>query len=253
VVLKRLLALTAALMATVLAAVPTAAAQNGYVVVHPSAMHGWAFFNDNHKAGSGQMVFGPTGQPLGVGSAELTLTTSSDGYTLTTHNHDLTKVSSIISLDYSTYTRNTHAIALQLTVYNTTDPLALGYHRLVYEPGVSQGNPAVVSGAWQRWAPTAPTARWWMTHPPTTGVCSQATPCPWPTLKAMFPTTTLRGDPEGSVHLKAGSGWSMDPTTPPNKYNVDAFVFVAASPFAGVLYDFEPERAGSGGGGGEGE
>jgi hypothetical protein len=236
---KRLFALAAALVATVLAAAPTAAAQNGYVVVSPSNMNGWGFWDDTReKPGTGQMVFGPAGQPLGVGSAELTLTSAltatgafADGEALVTTNHDGTLVDSIIALDYWTYTRNKQAISIQLAF--RTSPLPGNYHRLVYEPG-TRGNPAVTENVWQWQHPTAPTAGWWVTN---STVCNQSTvpACTWTEINALFgkyPLTTA------GVWLKAGSNWQ------PGKYNVDAFLFVASAPWAAVLYDFEPERNG---------
>jgi hypothetical protein len=195
-------------------------------------MNGWAFFNDNGKSGSGQMVFGPTGQPLGAGSAELTLTGSADGYTLATRNHDGTLIASIVKLDYSTYTRNGNAISLDLTVYNTNLALPFpGYHRLVFEP---VNNGTVMPNTWQRWTPTGLAARWWVTQNKA-GVCTQSSPCTWAEIRGYFSTSTIRGDLEGGVHLKAGSGWSL------GQYNVDAFLFAATVPLTGVLYDFEPE------------
>jgi hypothetical protein len=196
-------------------------------------MHGWGFVNDNGKAGSGRMVFGPTGQPLGAGSAELTLTQSIDGWALATGNHEGTKVAGIVSLDYSTFTRNIYATTVQLTVNNpSSDLLFPGYHRLVFEPSVTPGS--VTPNQWQRWSPTGAMAKWWITRNKT-ALCTQASPCTWAQIKALFPTSTING----GVWLKAGSGW------PAGLYNVDAFLFIAASPLAGVLYDFEPERGDS--------
>jgi hypothetical protein len=198
-------------------------------------MNGWGFVDDNNTGtGGGQMRFGPPGQPLGVGSAELTLTSKHnaagqylDGWALATGNHNTTKVTSILSLYYSTYTAspNTNAIALQLAVSNT---LPTGYHRLVYEP---TNNGSVVSNHWQRWNPTDPAARWWMT-PRDNPVCPQSNPCLWSQIKILFPNATITG----GIWFKAGSNWS------PGTYDVDAFLFVATLPLRGTLYDFEPDR-----------
>jgi hypothetical protein len=220
--LKRFVSLGAAVAAALLVALPVAAAENGRVTVQPGDMEGWAFVNDNHKGGSGKMVFGPAGQPFGKGSAELTLTSTLDGWALASGNHEGTRIANITALDYWTYTRNSNAIALQLTINNPS------YHRLVYEPG-SHGNlPAVNPKHWQQWHPTAAASRWWVTR---STVCGQNTPgCTWGQVKAMFPNATIAG----GVWLKAGSGWSA------NKYNVDGFHFAATSPRTHVLYDFEP-------------
>jgi hypothetical protein len=59
-------------------------------------------------------------------------------------------------------------------------------------------------------------------------------PCTWTEIRALFAANPIS---EG-VFLKAGSGW------PANSYNVDAFLFIAAAPLTGVVYDFEPERNG---------
>lgn len=212
----------AALVGSLLLAAPAAAGQNGYVVVHPGNMHGWAFVSESGTGGGGQMVSGPAGQPLGVGSAELALESTADGWALATGNHDGTMIASITSLNYSTYTRNTNAISLQLAFSGPT------YHRLVFEPS---NNAAVTPNHWQQWTPTAPTARWWITR--STTVCTQASLCTWLQINTMFPAATITG----GVWLKAGSGWSA------GSYNVDGFTFDAANQRA-VTYDFEPSRNG---------
>jgi hypothetical protein len=191
-------------------------------------MNGWAFNNDNGKAGSGKMVFGPTGQPLGAGSAELTLTQGIDGWALVTGNHEGTNIGGITSLDYSTYTGNSNAIALQLAVDNIGGDY---YHRFVFEPGI-QGSP-VKANEWQRWNPTAATAKWWVTDSSNElTFCKQAWPCSWTDINKTYPNATITG----GIWLKAGSGWSA------GKYNVDAFHFIVAMPSRSVVYDFEPDR-----------
>jgi hypothetical protein len=98
----------------------------------------------------------------------------------------------------------------------------------VYEPG-SHGNPAVTPNTWQRWNPLDLNAKWWVTR---STICGQLTPgCTWAEIQVKFVTTNTI---TGGVWLKAGSNWL------PNKYNVDAFLFVATAPLSGVLYDFEP-------------
>jgi hypothetical protein len=239
VVRKSLFSLVAALLGALLVAAPAAAAENGYVVVRPDEMHGWGFVHESGGGGNGQMVFGPAPAPLGVGSAQLTLSDAkdargrADGWALGTLNHNGTTIASIISLDYSTYTRNNYAVTVQLAVSNPADSLVLpGYHRLVFEPSVTPGS--VQQGTWQRWSPTGPLRKWWFTNNPTP-VCTQVAPCTWTEIRALFAANPIS---EG-VFLKAGSGW------PANSYNVDAFLFIAAAPWAGVLYDFEPETNGS--------
>jgi len=230
VVRKRLLALGAALLLSVLLAAPAGAAENGLVTVSPSDMHGWGFVNDNR--GTGKMVFGP-GRPLGEGSAELTLAASTDGFALATLNHDGTRIANITSLNYSTYTRNANAIALQLAVSNIG---FTHYHRFVFEPRI-QAPMAVEANQWQRWNATAPLARWWVSDSSNElTFCKQAAPCTWTDLKGHYPLATITG----GVWLKAGSGWTMDPSTSANKYNVDGLHFAASSPRSNVLYDFEP-------------
>lgn len=213
------------MVALLLVAAPVAAAGAERVTVEPGDMEGWVFFNDNGRGGSGKMVFGPTGQPYGDGSAQITLTAGVDGWALATANHNGTRISSITSLDYSTYTHNTNAISLQLAVNNPSAALP-GYHRLVFEPS---NNGTVTPNVWQRWNPTAPGARWWITRNTTT-FCTQASPCTWTQINAMSSTSAITG----GVWLKAGSGWSA------NTYNVDGFHFAASSPRSNVLYDFEP-------------
>ncbi len=187
------------------------------VVVKPSALNGWYFWNDKDDTvfGSpGEFVFGPTLPPLGTGSVRLgPLTdngaTAAGSSVIATNAYWGTPLANITTLAYSTYQPGpTLAIALQFDVrYRLTDTAYGG--RLVFEP---YQNGAVGPG-WQSWSPLS--GRWWATKTTVagtggvrvgtlpTGNCGQSTPCTWAQIKAAFPAAQIYG----RFLLKAGGNW----------------------------------------------
>ena len=120
----------------------------GTNVVKPSSMDGWILAVEGVTGSTGGFATGPTGQPLGSGSAELTLTTALQGHVLALPGVFGGSRLDQMTLSYSTYRQsvdagNNLAIALQFNVdYDLTDA-ATGYQgRLVYEP--YQGNSGTV-------------------------------------------------------------------------------------------------------------
>ena len=231
----------------VLALVPSTSVASDIVVVSPNNMHGWVFFEDNNGGpGTGHMVTGPADPPLGSGSAQLTVAPATvpvpiDRQALGTQAYQGTMISDITSLNYWTYqTSITHAVTLQFDIrYHSTDSAYQG--RLVFEPGAPSGNPGIVSNAWQPWDGLA--GKWWASRPGPTGsngLCSQATPCTWPEVKANWPTASLW--PGGALLFKVGGGWE------PWTGNVDAFT-IGIQGRETTTYDFEPTCQESDGGG----
>ena len=195
---------------------------NGTITVSPSGMHGWSFYDDQHDSACTDssvctMVDGPSGQPIGGGSAELATPTIGAGTALMMQGYRSTRFDSITELSYSTYRQsidlgNNLAISLQFNVdYDLTDQ-STGYQgRIVFEPYHSAGG-AVLQNSWQRWDAMA--GKWWGTKSmvPRGGIsvtnpCVQATPCTWSELLAAFPNMGVHAT-YGIVVLKAGSGWA---------------------------------------------
>jgi len=205
------------------------------VVVSPSNPQGWAFFDDNGNGGSGSFVTGPGTPPLGVGSAQLSVNAVNQGYALggTTNS---TKLADLTTVSYSTYVQqgnNTIAPALQFNVdQDVTDANTAYQGRLVYEPYM---NGTVTDGQWQTW--DAASGKWWLSRSSTLfgGNCSQASPCTFAELEALYPNIGVL-DGTGNVVIKAGSGWNV-----PFVGNVDALTIGTAS--TTTTYDFEPYAA----------
>lgn len=195
---------------------------NGTVVVAPTAMQGWMFYDDQHDttctvATVCQMVGGPAGQPAGTGSAELATPVASDGKALVLADYAGTRFDSITDLHYSTYRQtadagNNLAIALQFNVdYDLTDAVTSYMGRIVFEPYQGVGG-NVPQSTWQTW--DAKAGKWWGTKSSVTkaGVsvtnpCIHATPCTWAQLLSIFPNVGVHAT-LGAVVLKAGSGWA---------------------------------------------
>lgn len=208
-----------------LAITPTLAATT--TVVYPGNMNGWAFAEEV-PTGSGTLVEGPGTPPLGTGSAQLTVDSTGRELLYTT-NYAGTRLDSISSLQYSTYTQSPTtgllAPSLQFDVdYDLTDLNTAWQGRLVYEPYM---NGTVTSGTWQTWNPLE--GVWWASGAPGNTVCPQASPCTWAQVLAAFPNAGIRAN-VGNVNFKAGGPWTGGFVG-----NVDAFTF------NNTTYDFETQ------------
>ena len=186
------------------------------IVVNPGNMNGWLFFPENTNSGqTGQMVFGPVGQPAGVGSAEFVLTANNQGEVLGMWDYKGTRLDKITSLEYSTFTPTAGVAlpALQFEFDNDrTDADNTFKGRLVYEPYYTH---AVSTGVWQTWNPmdnseSAGNGNWWFSNGTiaTNSGCSISTPCTWAEILAIYPDGGLRdnGAFTGATLFKSGSG-----------------------------------------------
>ena len=214
------------------------------IVVKPSAMNGWYFwndFNDTFTGSPGAMVVGPATPPLGTGSVELGPLTTAAGATgqsvIATDAYFGTGLANLTNLGYSTYQPGpTLAIALMFDVrYRTTDSAYGG--RLVFEP--YQNGAVTVGSGWQTWSPLSGT--WWATKTNAAGTggaqvvalpagnCSQSTPCTWAQINAAFPAAQVYG----RFLLKAGSNWSG--------FDGNADALTVGVNYGDTTYDFEPD------------
>ncbi len=214
------------------AAPHAAAAVN--VVVKPSALNGWGFYEEVASA-TGSFVVGPAPAPLGNGSARMTLDATGREL-LGTFAYAGVRLDQISVLQYSTYRSsadagNNLAISLQLDMdYDLTDANTAWQGRLVFEPYLTPGvGGAVLQNTWQTWDALA--GEWWSSGAPGNGVCPQANPCTWTEVLTAFPNAGVRAG--GAVQFKAGGPW------PNFDGNVDAFTIKAGG--NEVTYDFEPE------------
>lgn len=223
--MRKLLLALAAVVAVM--SVGVASAATSVVTVTPANMQGWHFFDDTTNGpGTGQMVFGPAGQPLGSGSAQLTALLPTDRQALGTGAYTDTRLANISQLGYWSYqTGPTLAISLQFDVrYRPTDTAYGG--RLVYEPYQSVG---AVPAGWTSWDTLA--GRWWASKTNaagSNGLCSQSSPCTWAQVRSNWPDAQIWG----RLLFKAGGAWSGFVG------NVDALT-VGVSGQA-TTYDFEP-------------
>lgn len=217
------------------------------VVVKPSAMNGWYFWNDKNDlfTGSpGAFVAGPATVPLGAGSVRLgpltdSGTTAAGHSAIATDAYFDTALANITSLGYSSFQPGpTVAVALQFDVrYRTTDVAYGG--RLVFEP-YQNGTVSVGSG-WQSWSLLG--GKWWATKTTAAGTggaqavalpsgnCAMSTPCTWSQITAAFPAARIFG----RTLLKAGSG----PGWIGFNGNADALTIGVGG--TDTTYDFEAE------------
>lgn len=194
--------------------------------VSPDAMNGWLAVDDNGKGGS--LDFINTHGSVGTGSAQLTTSTSLQGYMMYKPAYGGMKLVDMTSLSYDTYVKtgnNMIAPALQFDIdKDVTDADVNWQGRLVSEP---YRNGSVVDGQWQ--SQSALSGKWWFSKPASfDGNCSQASPCTLDTITTLYGSIGVRSVNGGGVGFKAGSGWNV-----PFEGGVDNFVI------NGDVYNFE--------------
>lgn len=221
----------------------------------------WSFVNDNSTTGDWTSGFhnGPGTPPVGVGSAYITLSSTSAGIVLAAQKYQGTQLSNIQGLTYSTYTNlSPAAMAFQIN-YDpdlTTAYPKPWYGRLVYEPYV---NGTVNNATWQTWdMKSGGAGKWWASSNANSTVdntCPQASPCTWSALIAAYPNIGIRNDSSSAIQFKAGSNWNgfngsvdnlnitIGGTTDAYNFELPADVYVNAS-WAGTSAGTDPDGAG---------
>jgi hypothetical protein len=235
-----LLGTAAASLAVLVGFLPALASTT--VTVTPTNMQGWTFVNDQTDATStatGVIAAGPGTPPLGTGSAQFTISSPTDGQIVEMAHAGL-KLSDITALTYSTYqdasnTSTATAVALQFNVAQDVTNASSTYQgRLVYEPYLNNGG-VVPLGTWNQW--DAKSGMWWLSKSSTLfgGNCSQASPCTFAQLEALYPNIGI-SPTFGAVVFKAGSGWNG-----PFMGAVDALTIGTAANT--TTYNFDPTAA----------
>lgn len=230
-------------------------------VVTSEQMQGWIFINDQTSgAGTGSMVSGPCTPPLGKGSAQLVVTSTSAGQTLMLPGYLGAKLSDITSLTYFTYqdpvnSSNAAAIHLQFNVdKNVTDADNSWQGRIVYEPYYNNGG-TVPLGAWTEWnALNSGDSRWWFSRSATKfdNNCPDGAPCTLAEIITLYPNIGIHPT-LGAVVLKAGSGWAaftgeVDALTIGVSGTISTYDFDMPSTTSDIC--IAPPASSSGGGGG---
>ncbi|MDX6269719.1 MAG: hypothetical protein QOD28_942 [Acidobacteriota bacterium] len=170
------------------------------VLVLPSNLNGWFFFNEgaNGLGGFEQGPATPTSTPpIGGGSANLVVD-STGRHSFGTQAYAGTRLDQITELSYYTF-KNTNPdqavdIGLQFDIdYDVTDANTSFQGRLVFEPYQAGINPR--QNVWQRWHALA--GKWWASRTNSTGsngLCPQSAPCTWPQVLANFPNAGIHAN-----------------------------------------------------------
>ncbi|MBK7726522.1 MAG: right-handed parallel beta-helix repeat-containing protein [Dehalococcoidia bacterium] len=199
---------------------------------------GWLFYDDNTDAFDntpgvlGSFVSGPAGQPLGSGSAEITIPVT--GRTnISTYQFAGTPLASITDLGFSAY--NTLAGAPAYMVINVDFDLTDTWQRrLVFVPT------GIVASTWQTHdALQGGSAMWvysgtnWPTPlaGPPGPVIPGTTAKSWNTILAQYPNARIRVS-DAHVGIRVGNPGPVETS------NIDRFVF--GTDLSRTLFDFEP-------------
>ncbi len=233
--MKKLLSSITLFMALLISMVGVTSAAATITVDEDNA--NWGFLVET-GAGTGEFVNGPGTPPLGNGSAQLTLDTTSSGVAIGTQQFTGTRLDVLTALGYSTYNsvgNNTVAPALQINIdYDLTDSTTSWQGRLVFEPYYDN---TIVDGTWQTWDALA--GHWWSSGNPvvgdasTTRHCPISSPCDLTTLLGHYPDAGVQTGSLSGVLFKAGSGWLAGYTG-----SVDDFTIGING--TDTTYNFEP-------------
>jgi hypothetical protein len=213
------------------------------VTVTSANLHGWFFYNDetdviNNSLGS--FVTGPDTPPLGVGSAQISVS-GTQRRNLATYQFSGAKLADITTLKFSTYNPS---------VGNGGGPNRSGYlhfnvdfngsdtwqRRLVFVPS---NNGAVIQNSWQEWdAIRGGAALWgysgnsWPVTGEPAGTAPGAVLKPWSLILTQYPGVRIRVT-DAFVGIRVGEPYESGYTE-----NIDAFKFGTAS--GTTEFDFEP-------------
>ncbi len=209
----------------------------GDVIATPTK---WFFYNDETDMIDntlGSFVAGPSTAPLGVGSAQMSVT-GTQRRNIATYQFKDVKLSDITQLEFSTYSQLTgdgslglseRAPYLQFNVdFNNTDTWQ---KRLVYVPAV---NGAVVSDTWQAWDAIDGGNALWMYSGATWPTTSDAgtTPKTWSQILALYPNAETRST-DSWFGFRVGEPYNNGFTG-----NVDKVVVGTVS--GTTTFDFDP-------------
>jgi hypothetical protein len=188
----------------------------------------WVIYT--RDTGTATFRAGPDGAPLGVGSLELTTTTSNDKVYAFNYEHIGTSLAAINAISYSTY--RTAGSAQQVTALNlevdVNGSLDGGYTVLVFEPVYNTNQGAVENNVWQTWdAYSGGSARWWSSRD-IPGVCAFDCFVAWEDILEANPDATIVG----------GFGVNQGGGNPGLTGAVDALQIGYGSDT--VTYNFEP-------------
>jgi hypothetical protein len=185
-------------------------------------------------------VTGPATPPLGQGSLQMSVSGTSDHWSVYNYDHMGTPLSAITALSYSTYTDNTTtAPALQMEI-NPGSPSPAGmvagcptksYSTLNFEPYLNSGG-TLASHTWQSWNVLSANGVVWGTG---ITACAPAsyTGISWATLLSYYPNATIKY----GFGVNVGSSWSA------MTGNADALTIGTSA--LTTTYNFEPNNSGS--------
>jgi uncharacterized repeat protein (TIGR01451 family) len=226
---------------------PAAAANT--VIVGPKQINtaGAKFFTYNdtgNGVGSASLVPGPTGQPIGVGSMQLSDDATS-AYVLQLFDPTLANLplSQLTTLNYSSVRTsanpsNTITPYLQIALdYDGTDADTSFQSRLSFLPSFSGAGP-IAQNQWNTWNGLA--GKWYGNSAnPIVGnvavpqACPQSAPCTWAQVLAAYPNASIQGGAFNGIFLRDGSQ-----STSPQVGAVDGLSVGVNG--VDTTYDFEP-------------
>jgi hypothetical protein len=177
-------------------------------------------------------VTGPATPPLGQGSLQMSVSGTSDHWSVYNYDHMGTPLSAITALSYSTYTDNTTtapALQLEINPGNTAGTDAgVSYSTVNFEPYQNPDEQPLLANTWQGW--NVLSGNVWGTH---LSGAPQSAPISWSAFRAMYPNATIKR----GFGVNVGGGWSA------MTGNADALTIGTSA--LTTTYNFEPNNSGS--------
>jgi hypothetical protein len=208
------------------------------IVVKPSAMNGWVFYDDTNDLVNnslGTFVYGPATPITGKGSAQITISpnTPAQRTNLATYQFAGTKLADITEMKFELYNPSGKDVTTGYLNFNVDwDGSDTWQRRLVFSSF------PVVQNTWRN-IDALGASMWWLSGgnwPAGLGGGPGSTPQAWSTIAAYNPGIARLRLNDGHLGLRVGSGGVGDNYTE----NYSSFTFGVLG--TTTIFDFEPEQ-----------
>jgi hypothetical protein len=218
------------------------------VEVTPSALLGWAFYNEaTNEEIDPKITFGPDEPPFGSGSANLKIAVDAEKKMVSARVFNGTRLADLSELSYWTYVQSSDgntAPSFQIGITRDIENPLNGFEsRLVFTPSI----PDVVPGEWQEWnlldsANNPPSFFVGKGEHPNVPFCTQSIRCTFAQVLEHYPNIAI--NPVGPSPSNEGAGWGFIGAMVGSfegavNANVDGITIAVEGSGSRTIYNFE--------------